>query len=252
MDFTLRKYKEILETLKNENYNFYTMEEWFSGNISRGVVIRHDVDRRASNSLKTALLENSLNIKSTYYFRIKKCSFKKDIIQKVAELGHEIGYHYEELSTFKNDKEKALKEFKKNLKSFRQVSCIRTIAMHGKPTSSTDNRELFVNEDLKEMDLLGDAYLTVDYSDKYYFSDTGRNWLNSSKTNYRDHVTSLKADNVEKSDELISFIKTNKPELIFLMTHPERWNDNPVNYALYLMRDTFMRTGKLIYSYFRN
>lgn len=249
MDFTLQKYKEILLTLKKEEYNFFTMKEWFTENIDRGVVIRHDVDRRSANSLKKAVLENSLDVKSTYYFRIKKCSFKTDIIKEISGLGHEIGYHYEELSTFKNDKEKALEEFKTNLKSFRKLFNVQTIAMHGKPTSKTDNRTLFVNKDLSEMNLLGDAYLSIDYSDKYYFSDTGRNWLNSSKTNYRDYVPSLKAENVKKSNDLIKFIQDNKPRIIFLMTHPERWNDNPLNYTMYFIRDNFMKTGKIFYRY---
>lgn len=253
MDFTLSKYKEILLALKNKNYNFYTMEDWFGKkNIERGVVIRHDVDRRAKNSLKKAVLENSLNIKSTYYFRIKKCSFKEDIIKKISELGHEIGYHYEELSTFDNNKEKAISEFKKNLSVLRKVSNISTIAMHGKPTSCVDNRNLFVNENLTEMNLLGDAYLSIDYSDKYYFSDTGRSWSNKSRTNYRDYVNSLPVENVNSSDELKNFIASNKPSKIFLMTHPERWNNNPVNYLMYLMRDSIMRTGKIIYGYIRN
>ncbi len=252
MDFTLSKYKEILTTLIDEKYSFYTMKEWFSANIDRGIIIRHDVDRRAKNSLKKALLENSLNINSTYYFRIKNCSFKKDIIKKVSALGHEIGYHYEELSTFNNNKEKALSEFKKNLKTFRNLSEIKTVAMHGKPTSRTDNRNLFVNQDLNEMDLLGDAYLSIDYSDKYYFSDTGRSWSNSSRANYRDYVSSLKTEPIRKSNDLIRFIKSNKPQIIFLMTHPERWNDNPVNYTMYFIRDTVMKTGKRFYRYFVN
>jgi len=228
------------------------MEEWFTNKVKRGVIIRHDVDRRAYNSLKKAVLENSLSIKSTYYFRIKKCSFKPDIINKISDLGHEIGYHYEELSTTGNNPEKAIEQFERNLSIFRKTSNIRTIAMHGKPTSNADNRNLFVDKDISKMNLLGDAYLSIDYTDKYYFSDTGRSWANKTKTNYRDYVNSLPIENIKSSDELIRFVKTENPSLIFLMTHPERWNDNPINYAIYFLRDSITRTGKIIYGHLKN
>lgn len=252
MDFTLSKYKEILLAIKNEKYEFYTIEEWLSKNIQKGVIIRHDVDRRAKNSLKTAILENDLNIKSTYYFRMKQCSFKVNIIKEIQNLGHEIGYHYEELSTANNNIDNALINFKKNLLYFRKICNIRTIAMHGKPTSKYDNRDLFINTNLENFDLLGDAYLSIDYSDKYYFSDTGRSWAGQSKTNYRDYVNSIPVKNIHCSNELIEFIKTKKPNIVFLMTHPERWNDNPYLYYTYYLRDAIMKTGKIVFGYFRN
>lgn len=227
------------------------MEDWFKNEIKSGVIIRHDVDRRAFNSLKKAQLENSFNIKTTYYFRIKKCSFKPDIINKISELGHEIGYHYEELSTYGNDRQRALSEFKKNLEKVRTISYVNTVVMHGKPTSKSDNRNLLSNADIKKFNLCGDAYLSIDYSNVYYFSDTGRSWSNKTRTNYRDYVSSLPVENVFSTDDLINFIANKKPNLIFLMTHPERWNNNPINYSLYYMRDVITRTGKTIYSYFR-
>ena len=60
------------------------------------VILRHDVDRRPLNALTTAKLENELGIRGTYYFRIVPESFDETIIKQIAELGHEIGYHYEE------------------------------------------------------------------------------------------------------------------------------------------------------------
>jgi hypothetical protein len=252
LDFTLSKYKEILYTLKNENYEFYTIEDWLSKNIQRGVVIRHDVDRRAKNSLKKAKLENALSIKSTYYFRMKRCSFKVNVIEEIQNLGHEIGYHYEELSAANNNIDKALINFEKNLLNFRKVCNVKTIAMHGKPTSKYDNRKLFTNTDLENFNLLGDAYLSINYSDKYYFSDTGRSWASQSKTNFRDYVNSIPAENIHCSNDLIGFIKTKKPNIVFLMTHPERWNDNIYNYIMYYLRDLIMKSGKIVFGFLRN
>jgi hypothetical protein len=44
-----------------------------------------------------AELEHELGIQSTYYFRFPY-TFKPDIIGKIHDLGHEVGYHYEVLS----------------------------------------------------------------------------------------------------------------------------------------------------------
>ena len=77
--------------------------------------MRHDVDRMPGNALKMAEVEHEFNIKSTYYFRVNNSVFKKEIIKKIASLGHEIGYHYECLDKAKGDLEKAIRIFQKDL-----------------------------------------------------------------------------------------------------------------------------------------
>jgi hypothetical protein len=113
-DFTLLVYKNLLQTLKYKDYEFLTVEEYFSDNhsvaSSQGrslasslprslVLLRHDVDRKPENSLKMARLESELGIKATYYFRTIPQTLKPDIIKQIAVLGNEIGYHYENLTT---------------------------------------------------------------------------------------------------------------------------------------------------------
>ena len=65
-----------------------------------------------------AEIENNYGVRSTYYFRAKKNVFVPQIILKIAEMGHEIGYHYECLSDTNGDVEKALIDFE-NLKKLR-------------------------------------------------------------------------------------------------------------------------------------
>jgi hypothetical protein len=50
------------------------------------------------NALVIAKIEKEAGIKASYYFRIVKQSYDENIIEKIAEMGHEIGYHYENLS----------------------------------------------------------------------------------------------------------------------------------------------------------
>jgi len=58
----------------------------------RVIILRHDVDRRPGNALKTALLEHYLGIPASYYFRSVPESWDETVIRKIAGLGHEIGY----------------------------------------------------------------------------------------------------------------------------------------------------------------
>ena len=61
------------------------------------------------------------------------------VIQKIPGLGHEIGYHYENLSACKGDEGCAWKDFQANLAKLRELSPVTTICMHGSPLSRINN-----------------------------------------------------------------------------------------------------------------
>jgi hypothetical protein len=98
-DFTLEKYKKLCLALLDSGYTPLTVYSYLTGKPKNNklVVLRHDIDRRPGNALRMAELEHELGIQSTYYFRFPY-TFKPDIIGKIHDLGHEIGYHYEVLS----------------------------------------------------------------------------------------------------------------------------------------------------------
>ncbi len=120
-DFTLKIYRQLLETLLQKGYQFVTYAQWaesqalsaqtlrqashrdrqgdrtFSAKPSPLCILRHDVDRRPANALTMAQMESELGIKGTYYFRIVPESFDEKIIKEIAGMGHEVGYHYEEV-----------------------------------------------------------------------------------------------------------------------------------------------------------
>jgi len=143
MDFTLKIYEKLLLTLKNSGYSFFTFEEYCRGKAKgKFVILRHDVDQRAGHSVAVAKVENDLGIKASYYFRIVPQSNQPDKIMSIAAMGHEIGYHYEDLSLFKGDSISASNHFTTQLEYFRQFYPVKTICMHGSPTSRYDNRNL--------------------------------------------------------------------------------------------------------------
>lgn len=83
-----------------QRFFLYSSQAKLSGKV---VCLRHDVDRLPVNALKMAELEYQVGIQSTYYFRYIKTTYKKDIIQQIAEYGHEIGYHYKTLAKARGD-----------------------------------------------------------------------------------------------------------------------------------------------------
>ncbi|MFZ2339145.1 MAG: hypothetical protein WAW07_05405 [Bacteroidales bacterium] len=97
-DFTLNTFHKLLTTLKEQGYTFQTFSGFLKDSAQQVIILRHDVDARKMNSLQTARMEKELGITGTYYFRMVPQSYDEEVIKQIAGLGHEIGYHYEDLS----------------------------------------------------------------------------------------------------------------------------------------------------------
>jgi hypothetical protein len=285
-DFTLETYQELLKTLFN-TYKFSTFREFLSSETTEVIdsaknqsgitphasritnhaviILRHDVDRLPQNALRLAQLEHDMGIHGTYYFRIVPQSYNLEIMQKIAELGHEIGYHYEDVDLVvkrdslrpenivrkeikiggvKRDEVKfddhissltyhasrindnvldaAYDSFCKNLEIFRKHFYIKTICMHGSPRSRYDNKLIWTKYDYRNLGILGEPYLDIDFNEVAYFTDTGRRW-NADKSSIRDKVYSLYKFNFKKTPQIINNVDI-LPEKIMFNIHPQRWN----------------------------
>jgi hypothetical protein len=245
MDFTLNKYKLLIHNITKNNIPVYSIKDWIIKKPKSGIVLRHDVDRNPENSLKVAKLESENNIHATYYFRMTKNSFNIEIIRKIANLGHEIGYHYEDLSLAKGNYNKAIGLFKVHLQKITNIAPVKTIAMHGRPLSPYDSRDLWKKYNFKEFDLLGEAFLSINYSNIYYFTDTGRSWSNNS-ANIRDTVENNLIANIKTTDELIKFIVKNKNDKFAIVSHPERWASSKITFMISYCFDCFVNFVKKI------
>ncbi|MFP4557358.1 MAG: hypothetical protein ACLFNU_10845 [Bacteroidales bacterium] len=249
-DFTHTAYQQYLSALKENIGTFLRFDEFLEASKEPKMfcLLRHDVDRKPHLALKMAKLEQSMGIKATYYFRMKKCSFRPKIIREISHMGHEVGYHYESLSDTNGDVNLALKDFEENLAKLREVATIKTCAMHGQPLKPYDNRDIWRikenHEYLKnKLQILGEVYLDIDYTDIAYINDTGRNWT-SGRANVRDKVySSIKAD-FSSGKELLSYLSDSPHPKICFQIHPERWNNKTLGWAIQLMRDTAANTAK--------
>ena len=225
-DFTLQSYKTLLLAFRQAGYRFQTFEEFLTAPASgRSVVLRHDVDELAKNALAMARLENSLGIRATYYFRIVKQSNRPEVIREVVALGHEIGYHYETLATAKGNMEEALAAFEENLAYFRGYYPVRTVCMHGSSSSEYDNRLIWNHRSLSDYDLIGEPYLTVDFSRVFYLSDTGYAW-DGGKYAVRDIVDNPFGLQFHSTREIVdTLLGGTFPEKALVLAHT-LWTDN--------------------------
>jgi|WetSurMetagenome_2_1015567.scaffolds.fasta_scaffold00614_17 hypothetical protein len=222
-DFSLTKYSLLLKALLNTGFSFQTFNEFISNSAEKVIVLRHDVDKLPINSFHFAEIESRLNIKSSFHFRITKESCDIEIIKKIVSLGHEIGYHYEDISNSgrlqnvkiekqdhrmvtdlypsKGTIEFAYNSFMKNLEYLKIYYPVTVISMHGSPRSKYDNRELWKYYDYKSLMINCEPYFDIDHSDILYLTDTGRRW-NGNKVIIRDKASVEVPDIVKNQKKL--------------------------------------------------
>lgn len=234
MDFTLRTYRQLLVALQEVGYQFITFDAYCRGQREgKWGILRHDVDKRPQNSLATAQIEAALGIRASYYFRVVKESNQPEIIRQIAALGHEIGYHYEDLSLVNGDVEKAYSHFCEWLQYFRQFYPVATICMHGAPTSQYDGRDIWKQYAYRDLDIIGEPYFDVDFASVFYLTDTGRCW-DGYKVSVRDKIPeyqdlwTAQGWTYHSTSDILSALaeQPDFPQRIMITTHPQRWTDN--------------------------
>lgn len=220
-DFTLIMFELLLRSFVKQEYSFHTFELFLAQKPERSIIIRHDIDDSKFRALKFAEMERRLGISSSYYFRIKKCSFNEDLMRRIADMGHEIGYHYEDLSLNNGNFEKAIVSFEKNLNTFRKIYPVKTICMHGRALSKYDNRALWTKYNYRDFGIIGEPYFDLNYDKVLYLTDTGQSW-SGSRYSIRDKVKSKYDFNFHSTFDIIANIDK-LPDQIMITSHPDRW-----------------------------
>lgn len=235
-DYSLAMYVDLIAVIKKGYRTFTILDYWRARKEKclpeRLAVMRHDVDGNIGNALKMARIENRTGIFSTYYFRMTPRLFKPEIISKISELGHEVGYHYEVLSDARGDYPHARKLFHENLKKLREIAPVKTACMHGRSFSKHNNLRFWDNYTLEEFGLVAEPYLSIDYSSMFYFTDTGLRWDNY-RFNLRDHVKARKNSEIKSTPDLIRVLSIQKPDEVALLTHTNNWVDNKLLWLAY-------------------
>ena len=272
-DFTFAKYLELCRRILDSNYILLTMEQYFTlrNKPNRFIIIRHDVDygNDLSYTLKMARKEAELGITATYYFRTHDDVFKPDIIREIADLGHEIGYHYDVLGEAEGDYDKAIMLFEKELAKLRRIYDVKTISMHGGPLIKGMNaatisgmlhilgnvirmrkvfvpwasKDLWKKYDFRKYGIIGDAYLSINFNDVAYISDTNRSWSNT-KHRLNDYVDGNTNVYIRNTDDLIRTIEREDIQRMVILTHPPNWRDEFRDWLKWLVIQKIRNAGK--------
>lgn len=223
MDFTIEKYRELLEALRKHKSHR----------------IRHDVDLKPEYSLRVAQVEAAMGVEATYYFRSMHFESYAEVIKAIVALGHRAGYHYESLTTCKGDMEAAYDDFCRNLERLRNLVPVSTACAHGSPRSPYNSQRLWEQYDIHAMGIEYEPMLDTDFSKTLYLTDTGRRW-DGYKVSVRDKVPQYQEQWIKEglmfhtTDDIIHALNDihhpiHHKELL-INTHPQRWVPFGINW----------------------
>lgn len=156
MPSRIREYGDLLALARKSGYDIISVGDfWNSMDCQMGtrpkLVLRHDIDTSPSVALSFSDVENKFGARASYFFRLSTANRK--IMHALADKGHELGYHYEELATVAKEKginkdfalksvvEEARRRFAANLMELRRRTelPLRVAASHGDFANRTLN-----------------------------------------------------------------------------------------------------------------
>ena len=279
LDFTFFKYIELCKKMLQSDYAILTVEQYFllDEKPQKFIIIRHDIDDEIdlSYALKMAKVEAELGIRTTYYFRTSEKVFDEDKIREIAKFGHEIGYHYEVLGDAQGDFEKAIGLFETELSKFEDLYEVKTIAQHGGPLrkglnivtfsniievlkyfisednifDSWESKDIWERYDFGDYGIIGEPYLSIDFNEVVYLSDTNRSWIDT-KYRMKDRIEreseSGKKMAIKKTDDLILSIGEGAFQKMHVLIHPSNWKEKFVEWLRWLLLQQVRNTGKRV------
>jgi hypothetical protein len=227
IDFTHIQLLKLYKAIEESGYEWKSYKDLNSNSSipSKTVILRHDVDQFPKRALECALLEKQNSIVSTYFFRKKHFLRNTGVIKKIIELGHFVGYHYENLADFNGNVDQAILDFENTIKFIRQDFEIKWISAHGSPMTRFNNQSIWSKSDALTYNLIDISNPEI-YKKNFYLTDTGRSW-NNEEFNLRDRA--YQNSNGFISDGTTSsiidgFKKELFPDQIIINVHPQRWN----------------------------
>jgi hypothetical protein len=255
MLFTFDSYRRLLDLIADSGYAIYGIERILiarrDGDLPRGnfVAVRHDVDYFPKRAMTMATIESERKIAVTYYIRRRFFDTDPDLIGKIRGLGHQIGYHYEEIDIHQKAPgrqiaKSAVAYFIGSLLDIDKLGFpIRSVCAHGNPLTDVDNRQVvhllrdqtYLDQVAAEYDraeikekisdrLIGDASIDVTGDDfDLYIPDTGRF---NPKYNLKDRIDGCPIAGLSSLSDLRSILTGGKYPRVYMNMHPDRWSGN--------------------------
>ncbi|MBS1646328.1 MAG: hypothetical protein JST67_03185 [Bacteroidetes bacterium] len=175
--FTFNGYKSLLETALKNEYQFINFSEANTSTFNRKCILRHDVDVSIDAACEMAKIEHSLSVKSTYFLMLRSPVYNlfsrsnHNLVNKIINLGHSIGIHYDEAFYAKeknlND---LIREEIEIIQNMFEIE-IKTLSFH-QPSKKIINNEIKINN-------LINTYDKGDMNGFNYISDSNKTWKES-------------------------------------------------------------------------
>ncbi len=136
MDFTYKWYINLINSLKQKNYQFTNFIDYKK--VDRPVILRHDIDNSLDKALEVAKIENMNDVYSTFFVLLSTDFYnvfsKKSngLLRKIIGKGHKIGLHFDEKRYIINNKEEIehYVEYEKNILEEALGIDVNTVSMH--------------------------------------------------------------------------------------------------------------------------
>lgn len=222
MAFPLSAYINLLHDLREKGYRLGPIGEYFEGVAAPFIFLRHDVDRFSSRAVHMARGEQVMGVKATYYFRCDdRLRFPEENIRFVAEMGHEVGFHYETVVRMNAEPDRVMERFAQELAALREIAAVKTVTAHGSPLAKLSNVGYTKMLDLAKFGLVGDPAVNIDFSRVLYVTDSGG--VYGSSNNLRDWSAGKNLRRPTPPRELAEALDPVGEPLVVLSSHPERW-----------------------------
>lgn len=275
MLFTFDSYRKLLDTISGAGFAVHGIEKIIEARIDgfipegKFVAIRHDVDYYPKRALVLAKIEAERETFTTYY--VRRQFFDSDehlnLIRQIADLGHQIGYHYEEVDTHQKAPNNqvardAVGFFVGSLLDLDKLGFpIKTVCAHGNPISDVDNKQVvhllrnekfldelaftfdrnMVKEKVSER-LIGDASIDITGQDfDIYIPDTGRF---NPRYNLKDHIDDCPTAKLNSLHDLQAILNNSKNQRVYMNMHPDRWSGDIFTWLFDFGLDTAKNTVK--------
>jgi hypothetical protein len=214
---------------------------------SSWVVVKHDVETQVSKALELAKIEARYGICATYFVQADLLEDGAKVLQEIAQLGHEVTYHYDVLDANGGDMVHATEMFRSHLEAFLALGFkVKSVCPHGNPMMNREgwnsNKDFFRDKSIvREFDTILDIVVQLPYmlKDGYrYISDTGYGWR--AIANIADNDIANHGDiSLAGTEGLFELLKSEKR--VILSTHPHRWESSSMQAYFNLYRFKVLR-----------
>lgn len=246
MSFTFEELGSVFIELVANQSSFYLFTDEIRISDERKIVfLKHDVECNCRKALETALIENELGIRATYYIQDYLLENKDNvaILRRIEGMGHEIGFHYDSLDRMGGDRQAAIEDFKNSIRRFTEAGfSVRTICPHGNAALQRDgwlsNKELapLINRAWPELvDVV--TWVCRENRRTIYISDAGYGLIEVSDFNSQSKESS-------RGVKVGRLLENPKGSVMVLSLHPHRFERYKVIRAM--RRRTFWAI-KLLY-----